>query len=105
MAVQYKIRVSKDGANVMAEFDVRVTDMLSPELLSDFRLSVEGVNLVPDFLPGQKAFVGSRAHVLENPKQDAPVTFNVSTNVPWSADLADTLRGEKYRDDVDFDIR
>ena len=103
MAVQYKIHLSKEGADVTADYDVRVTDIASTELLSDFRLSIEGVNLVPDFLPGQKAFVGSRPYILQKPNQDAPISFNVSSNAPWSDGGSDTLRGEKYRDDVDFD--
>ena len=41
MSVKYRIEVYKDGREITAKFDVRVTDMASTELLSSFHLSVE----------------------------------------------------------------
>jgi hypothetical protein len=102
MAVAYKIQVDKDGANVTAQFDVRVKEMGSPELLADFHLNVEGENLVPDFKPGQKQFNGTRNYVLKKPDKDAPVTFDISTNQGWTKSDSCTLRGEKTRDQCLF---
>src|SRR5271157_1811765 len=98
MAVKFQIRVDKEGANVTADYDVSVTDMLSTELLTSFHLNVEGENLVPDFHPGQKAFTGARHYLLKKPDQDALVTFDIASNVPWKDSGSDTLRGTKYRD-------
>lgn len=103
MAVKYQIRVDKEGANVAADFDVSVTDMASTELLSSFHLNVEGENLVADFRPGQKAFTGARHYLLKKPDQDAPVSFDLSSNVPWKDSGTDTLRGSKYRDQANFE--
>lgn len=102
MAVIYRIQVDKDGANVTAQFDVRVTELGSSELLADFHLNVEGQNLVPDFTPGQKRFNGTRNYVLKNPNQDAPVTFDIATNESWTKSDSCTLRGEKLRDQCLF---
>jgi hypothetical protein len=103
MSVRYRIEVVKDGASITARFDVRVNDIASPELLSAFHLNVEGQNLVADFQPGQKQFIGTRSSILKNPAQDCPVTFDISSNRPWSDDGSDTLRGSKLRDDSTFE--
>ena len=102
MSVTYRIDVLKDGKNITATFDVRVTDVSSTELLSDFRLNVEGQNLVADFQPGQKQFTGARNALLTNPAQDATVSFDISSNRPWSENGTDTLRGSKLRDTSTF---
>ena len=102
MSVKYRIDVFKDGKNVTANFDVRVTDIASTELLADFRLNVDDKNLVADFQSGQKAFTGTRFATLANPDQDAAVTFDVSSNQPWSDSKSDTLRGSRPRDSSTF---
>jgi hypothetical protein len=99
VSVKYRIEVFKDGKAVTANFDVRVTDIASTELLSDLRLSVDGQNLTSDFQPGQKEFTGTRQAVLKNPAKDALVSFTVSSNQPWSDSKSDVLRGTRRRDD------
>ena len=103
MSVTYRIQVFKDGENVTANFEVRVMDMASPELLADFRLMVEGTNLTADFQAGQKEYTGTRTSQLKQPEKDAEVTFSVSTNNGWSDSGSDTLRGSQLRDDCLFE--
>ncbi len=100
MSVNYSIRVEKDEANVTARYDLRIP-MDTTELLASFALNVEGKNLIDAFQP-QKAFTGTKFHVLTNPSADAPVTFAITTNEMWTADGSDTLRGQKKYDDVSF---
>jgi hypothetical protein len=100
MSAKYSIRVEKDGANVTARFELGIP-MDSLALLASFELNVEGKNLIDTFLP-QKAFTGTKFHVLTNPSADAPVTFAITTNEPWTADGHDTLRGDRKYDDVSF---
>lgn len=103
MSVKYRIQVFKDGKAVTANFDVRVNDMSSTELLSDFHLIVDGQNLTSEFQPGQKEYVGLRNATLKFPSKDALVTFDISTNEDWEEDGSDTLRGSKLRDDCLFE--
>jgi hypothetical protein len=103
MSVQYRIQVFKDGVNVTANFDVRVTDIATAELLADFRVMVDGQNLTSDFQAGQKEYSGTRAAVLKKPKNDAAVTFSISTNGGWTDSDSDTLRGSQLRDDCLFE--
>jgi hypothetical protein len=103
MSVKYHIEVFKDGENVTANFEVRVTDIASRELLADFRLMVEGTNLTADFQAGQKEYTGTRTSLLKKPKKDAEVTFSVSSNEGWSDSRSDTLRGSQLRDDCLFE--
>src|SRR5256885_11353182 len=49
VSVKYRIDVSKDGKNITATFDVRVTDISSTELISDFHLNVDDQILFPNF--------------------------------------------------------
>ena len=103
MSVKYRVQVFKDGKSVSARFDVRVTDIASPELLSDLRLNVDGQNLTSDFQPGQKEFIGTRDAILKSPRKDALVTFSVSSNEGWTDSKSDTLRGNHLRDDSVFE--
>jgi hypothetical protein len=100
MAVHYSIRIEKDGANVTARYDLRIPTGTT-ELLSSFELNVEGKNLIDTFQP-QKAFAGTKFHILTNPSADALVTFAITTNEMWTADGSHTLRGQKKYDDVSF---
>ena len=100
MSARYSIQVEKDGANVTARFELSIpTD--TTELLASFELNVEGKNLIDTFLP-QKAFAGTKFHILSNPSADAPVTFAITTSDLWVADGSDTLSGDKQYDDVSF---
>ncbi len=103
MSVKYRIEVYKDGQEITAKFDVRVTDMASTELLSGFHLSVEDQNLVSDFIAGQKEFTGTRFSTLKKSDEDAAVSFDISSNEPWTDSGSDILRGARLRDDCSFE--
>jgi hypothetical protein len=103
MSVKYRIEIFKDGQAVTANFDVRVTDMASPELISDFRLMLDGQNLTAEFQPGQKEYMGKRGAKLKTPSTDALVMFSISSNSPWNDSGSGTLRGSKLRDDCLFE--
>jgi len=102
VSVKYRIDVSKDGKNITANFDVRVTDISSTELISDFHLNIDDQNLVPEFQAGQKQFNGTRFATLKNPTQDTTVSFDISSNEGFNAGDQDTLRGSKLRDSSTF---
>ena len=102
MSVEYRIDVFKDGKDVTANFDVRVSDISSTELIADFHLNVDGQNLVPEFQSGQKRFNGTRFGTLKNPDQDVTVSFDISSNEDFTASNEDTLRGSKLRDSSTF---
>jgi hypothetical protein len=92
--------VDKDGEQVKATFDVSVP--MGSGFLAYIALSVNGNNLVGDFLPGQTRFNGTRFALLPDPTQDAPVTLSISTNQGWSASDEGTLRGSVKGDVVEF---
>lgn len=97
----YRIEVDKDGRQVKAEFDVSVP--VGSGLLAYFALTVNGNNLVSDFLPGQTRFSGTRFTALADPSQDAEVAISISTNGGWSKGDEGTLRGSVQRDVVMFE--
>lgn len=99
-AASYRIRVDKDGKEVKAAYDVSME--MGSGYLAAFALTVNGNNLVGDFLPGQTRFNGTRFTTLADPSQDAAVTFSVATNQGWSASDEGTLRGSVLRDAVYF---
>jgi hypothetical protein len=103
VSVKYRIEIYKDGREITAKFDVRVTDMASTELLSDFHLRVGDQNLVSDFISGQKKFTGTRFSTIKKPNEDAAVSFDISSNVPWTDRGSDILRGARLRDDCSFE--
>lgn len=103
MSVKYRIDIFKDGSEITAKFDVRVNDMASTELISDFHLNVEDQNLVSDFIAGQKAFAGTRISTLKKPDDDTTVSFDISSNEPWNDSGSDILRGARLRDDCSFE--
>jgi hypothetical protein len=103
MSVKYRIEVYKDGREITAKFEVRVTDMASSELLSGFHVSVEGQNLVGDFIAGQKEFTGTRFATLKKSDEDAAVSFDISSSEPWTDSGSDILRGARLRDDCSFE--
>ena len=100
MSVKYSVRVEKDGSSVTARYDISVP-IETTELLASFELNVDGKNLIDTFLP-QKAFRGTKFHVLTDSSKDVPVTFGITTNGTWTADGEETLRGVKRFDDVSF---
>ena len=101
MSLHYTIKVSKDHAQVMAEWDITL-DMSDSELISNFTLNVEGKPLDTQCSSGNKACKSAASAMLSNPNTDCPVTFIIATNKPDVQDGSDVLRGEKRFDDVDF---
>lgn len=101
MAATYRIRVEKDGANITAEYELSVP-MGTGELLASFELSVEGKNLIDQFLP-QKAFKGAKFSILTKPDEDTRVTFAITTNEGDESHGRDDLRGDRRYDEVTFE--
>lgn len=99
--ITYRIKFEKDHATVKASYDLRVP-MGGPALIAEFQLSVEGVALISNFLPGQSRFNGAQFHKLSHPNQDATVSFSISSSEGWTASDSDVLRGSKTYDDADF---
>ena len=101
MSFHYTITVSKDHAEVTANWDISV-DMSDTELISNFTLTVEGKALNTQCSDGNKACKGADYTTLSNPAADCPVTFVIMTNKPDVRNGSDILRGEKTYDDADF---
>jgi len=100
-AVTYHIRFEKDRASVKATYDLSVP-IGGAALIAGFQVSVEGVDLIGNFIPGQSRFNGAQFHTLLHPDQDATVSFSISSNEGWTASGTDVLRGGKTRDDAEF---
>lgn len=101
LPVHYRIRFEKDHASIKALYDLSVP-VGGPALIADFQLSVDGTNLIGNFLPGQTAFNGAKFHTLADPNKDAVVSFSISSNQDWNAGDDDVLRGDRVYDDADF---
>jgi hypothetical protein len=99
--ITYKVKFEKDHATVKASYNLSVP-MGGPALIADFQLSVEGTNLISNFLPGQSGFTGAQFHTLAHPNQDATVSFSISSSEGWTASDSDVLRGSKTYDDAEF---
>jgi hypothetical protein len=100
-AVTYRIKFEKDHASVKAIYDLSIP-IGDPALIASFQVSVEGTDLIGNFLPGQSRFNGTQFHTLSRPDQDATVSFSISSNEGWTASGSDVLRGGKTRDDAEF---
>jgi hypothetical protein len=101
MSLHYKITVSKDHAQVTANWDISV-DMSDTELIANFTLTVEGKALTTQCSGGNKACKGADCATLSNPTADCTVTYVITTNKPDVRNGNDILRGEKSYDDVNF---
>jgi hypothetical protein len=99
--VAYRIRFEKDDASVKVTYDLSVP-MDGPALIASFQVSVEGADLIGNFIPGQSRFNGAQFHTLSRPDQDAAVSFSISSNEGWTASGSDVLRGSKAHDDAEF---
>jgi hypothetical protein len=99
--ITYQIKFEKDHAIVKATYDVSVP-ITSPALIAAFQVTVDGTDLIGNFLPGQSRFNGAQFHTLANPDQDALVSFSISSNEGWSAADSDVLRGSRTFDDARF---
>ena len=99
--VAYRIRFEKDDASVKVTYDLSVP-MDGPALIASFQVSVEGADLIGNFIPGQSRFNGAQFRTLSRPAQDAAVSFSISSNEGWTASGSDVLRGSKAHDDAEF---
>ena len=99
--ITYHIRFEKDHAGVKASYDLGVPAG-GPVLIAGFQISVEGTDLIGNFVPGQTRFNGAQFHTLAHPNQDATVSFSISSSEGWTASDSDVLRGSKTFDDAEF---
>jgi hypothetical protein len=99
--VTYRIKFEKDHATVKASYDLSVP-MAGPALIADFQLSVDGANLISNFVAGQSGFSGALFHTLPHPDHDATVSFSISSSEGWTASDSDVVRGSKTYDDAEF---
>ena len=100
-SLRYAIKVSKEGADVKATWDISV-DMSSTEVIGNFTLTVDGKNLDTQCSGGNKACKSAAYTALSSPDQDCTVSFVIKTNKPDSRDGKDVLRGAKKYDAVHF---
>src|ERR1700747_3292180 len=101
MSLRYKIGVSKDHAQVTANWDISV-DMSDTEVIASFTLTLDGKDLNTQCSGGNKACKSAAYGTLSNPDADCPVTFVITTNQSDPRKGGDFLRGNKIYDDVDF---
>ena len=99
--INYKITFEKDHASVKVTYSLKVP-VGGATLIASFRLTVDGTDLISEFLPGQTEFSGVKFHNLAAPDKDATVSYEMSTSQGWSAGEDDVLRGEKTYDEVYF---
>ena len=101
MSLRYRISVSKDGAKVVAKWDISV-DMSDADLIADFDLTVGGQKLNTHCAGGNKQCKGADYATIANPDEDCEVTFVIMTNRPEERHGDDVLRGGHRFDDCDF---
>jgi hypothetical protein len=99
--IKYQIKFAKDHASVKASYDLSVP-IGDPALIGSFQISVDGSDLIGNFIPGQPRFNGAQFHTLSHPDLDATVSFSISSNEGWTASDSDVLRGSKTYDDAEF---
>jgi len=101
MSLHYKIAVSKDHAQIKANWDINV-DMSDTELIANFALTIDGKALNTQCSGGNKACKGADYATLSNPNVECAVTFTITTNESNVRKNGDILRGDKTYDDVAF---
>jgi len=99
--IKYRIRFEKDHASVKASYDLTVP-IGGLALIAGFQVSVDGADLISNFIPGQSGYNGAQFHALSHPDQDATVSFSISSSEGWTASNSDVLRGSKMYDDAEF---
>jgi hypothetical protein len=101
MSLHYKIGVSKDHAQVTANWDISV-EMSDTELIASFTLTIDGKVLNTQCSGGNKACKSADYATLSNPSADCPVTCVITTNQSYVQNGSDILRGDKTYVNVDF---
>jgi hypothetical protein len=99
--ITYQIKFEKDHEGVRASYDLSVP-VGGLALIAGFQISVDGADLISNFVPGQTRFNGAQFHTLAHPDQDATVSFSISSSEGWTASDSDVLRGSKTFDDAEF---
>ena len=99
--IEYLIKFEKDQSSVKASYELSVP-FGGLTLIAVFHISVDGTDLVSNFIPGQSRFNGAQFHTLSHPDQDATVSFFISSSGGWTASGSDVLRGSKTYDDAEF---
>jgi hypothetical protein len=99
--IEYLIKFEKDHSSVKASYELSVP-FGGLTLIAVFHISVDGTDLVSNFIPGQSRFNGAQFHTLSHPHQDATVSFSISSSEGWTASDSDVLRGSKTYDDAEF---
>jgi hypothetical protein len=99
--IKYRIKFEKDHSSVKASYDLSVP-IGGLALIAGFQISVDGADLISNFIPGQSRFNGAQFHTLSHPNQDATVSFSISSSEGWTASDRDVLRGSKTYDDAEF---
>jgi hypothetical protein len=99
--IKYRIKFEKDHTRVKASYDLSVP-VGGPALIAGFQISVNGADLIGNFISGQSRFNGAQFHTLSHPHQDATVSFSISSSEGWTASDSDVLRGSKTYDDAEF---
>ena len=93
--------MKKSHTSVRASYDLSFP-VAGSALIAAFQISVDGANLISNFMPAQTRFNGAQFHTLSHPDPDATVSFSMSSNQGWTADGRDVLRGGRTYDDADF---
>jgi polyisoprenoid-binding protein YceI len=101
MALRYKIKVSKDGARAVGQWDISV-DISDTDLIASFVLTVDGKNLNTQCAGGNKHCRAADFVTLSNPDEDCEVTFVITTNRPEERHGDGVLLGGHRFDDCDF---
>jgi hypothetical protein len=99
--IKYLIKFEKDHTSVKVSYDLNVP-VGGLALIASFQISVDGADLIGNFIPGQTRFNGAQFHRLSHPDQDATVSFSMSSSEGWTANGSDVLRGSKTYDDAEF---
>src|SRR5260370_13178777 len=64
--IKYLIKFEKDHTSVKASYDLSVP-IGGLALIAGFQISVDGTDLISNFIPGQSRFNGAQFHTLSHP--------------------------------------
>ena len=99
--VKYKITVNKDMEMVTVHYNLEVPAG-GQELIADFSVFIDGKDVIEESASGNTKFFGTTFAKLADETKDVPVNFSITSNVGFSADGADVLRGGHPFDDASF---
>ena len=99
--VKYKITVNKDLEMVTVHYNLEVP-VGGQELIADFSVFVDGKDIIEESASGNTKFFGTAFAKLANETKDVSINFSITSNIGFSADGADVLRGGHPYDDAGF---